>query len=213
MVPVADTLQNEGKLKQESICIERKFIDLVSRLKKSLEQRNKSVDDIFHCVVAINCMTQVYESENQCMFHKKRRQLQNCSTISETWRILCDYFSFFDFYIIELITNELGTDKDGLHLEQYKVEFQKYLTNRVSPLKIVPSQIPRNDSKKITLKLDSSYDGCDFAHLNDLIQKVTKMLNLAPYCAQLFEIQRGCIQLVLNLKLLMELSPTPPHPT
>ncbi len=190
---------NEGKLKQESIRIERKFSDLVLRLQKSLERRNIYVCDIFRCVLAINCMTQVYKSENQCMFHKKRRQLENCSTISEMWHILCDYISFFDFYIIELITNELGNEEDGLHLRQYKAEFQKYLNNRVFPIKIVHSQAPRDDIIKMILKLDSSYDDCDLAHLLDLKETVAKMLKLEPYCVQFQEVQRGCIQLVLSI--------------
>ncbi len=196
--PLQDQI-NEGKLKQESIRIERKFSELVLCLQKSLERQNISVYDIFRCVLAINCMTQVYKSENQCMFRKKRRQLESCSTISEMWRILCDYVSFFDFYIIELITSELGTEEDGLHLGQYKAEFKKYLNNRVFPIKIVHSQTPRDDIIKMILKLDSSYDDCDLAHLEDLKETVATMLKLEPYCVQLQEVQQGCIQLVLSI--------------
>ncbi len=133
------------------------------------------------------------------MFRKKRRQLESCSTISEMWRILCDYISFFDFYIIEIITKQLGTEDDCLYLGQYMVAFKKYLNNRVFPLKIVHPQAPRDDSIKMILKLDSSYDDCDLAHLEDLKETVATMLNLEPYCVQLQEVQRGCIQLVLSI--------------
>ncbi len=200
MVPAAETLQdsiNKVKLENESIDTEKKFNDLVQSLQNSLKHQNKSVSDICRCLSGISCMTQVYDGEDQCVFRKKRKRLKECSTISDAWCILCDYFSFFDFYIIELITKELGTKDDGVRLGQYKAEFGKYLNNRIFPLKIIRSEVPRDDSMQIVLKLDPSYDECNLAHLEDLKKAVTKLLKLEPCCVQLYEIRQGCIQLIL----------------
>ena len=177
--------------------MEKKFNSLVIRLRKSLKQQKRDAKEVTDCLLGINCMRQVFDGENQCVFRKKRRQLEECSTTDEIWRILQHYFSFFDFYLIELIAVELGTKDDQECVDRYKKDFREYLKCRIFPLKIVRSYIPRDDSKELVLKLDSSFDDCTLAHVEELRDEVAKMLNLKPYVLRHHEIKSGCIQLVL----------------
>ncbi len=185
------------QLEQESLNMEKKFNALVTRLQKSLKQQKRDAKEVTNCLLGINCMRQVFDGENQCMFRKKRRQLEECSTIDEIWSILQYYFSFFDFYIVEHISNELGTKDDREDMGMYKRDFEKYLENRVFPsnLNFFRSCIP--DSKELVLVLDSSFDDCELAHVDELKEQVAKMLFLEPYVLNLKEIKQGCIKLVL----------------
>ncbi len=167
---------------------------MVIKLKKSLEEQGKSRNEITGCLLGLNCRKQVYNGENQCMFRNKQLQLQACSTIAEIWYILRDYFSFFDFYIIDVIATELGTKDDQLHVERYKEEFGNYLKCRVFTLKI---DISKEDSEELVLILDCSFEECNFANLVDLRVYVSKLLNLEQHVVRLGEIKQGCIQLVL----------------
>ena len=177
--------------------MEKKFNSLVIGLRKSLKQQKRDAKEITDCLLGINCRRQVYDGENQCVFRKKRKQLEECSTTDGIWRILQYYFSFFDFYFIELIAVELGTKDDQEGMNRYKKDFREYLKCRTFPLKIVRSHTLGDDSKELVLKLDSSFDDCTLAHVEELRDEVAKMLNLKPYVLRHHEIKSGCIQLVL----------------
>ncbi len=131
------------------------------------------------------------------MFRKKRKQLEEFSTTDEIWRILQYYFSFFGFYLVELIAAELGTEDNQKCMNRYKKEFREYLKCHVFPLKIVRSHTctPRDDNEEMVLKLDSSFDDCTLAHVEELREDVAKMLNLKPYVLRHHEIKSGCINL------------------
>ncbi len=177
--------------------MDRKFNDLVTTLKDSLKQQKRNAVDITDCLLGINCKKTVYDGENQCMFRNKREQLKKCQTKDDVWRILTDYFSFFDFYIIEHIAKQLGTKSDKALMAQYKEDFNNYLHSRVFPLTIIRSDTFRKDCKEMVLKLDSAFDDCTIANLEALRGEVAKMLNLTSNVVHLYKIKKGCIQLVL----------------
>ncbi len=194
-LPSVDELKR--RLERESLNMEKQFNSLVTRLQESLKQQKREATEVTNCLAGINCMKQVYDGKNQCVFRKKRRQLEECSTTDEIWPILQHYFSFFDFYIVEHITKHLGTEDDRKNMNTYKRDFKKYLNCRVFPLNIFRSYIPRDDSKELVLVLDSSFDDCDLAHVDELIQNVAKLLIVEPCVLNLKEIRQGCIKLVL----------------
>ena len=211
MIPINTTMNNnhvyigealtsidelKRQLERESSNMEKEFNLLVISLRKSLKQQKRDAKEITDCLLGINCKRQAFDGENQCVFRKKRKQLEECLTTDEIWRILQYYFSFFDFYLIELIAAELGTEDDQKGVDRYKKEFREYLKCRVFPLK-VSSHTPSDDSKELFLKLDSSFDDCTLAYVEELREEVAKMLNLKPYVLRHHEIKSGCIQLVL----------------
>ena len=52
--------------------------------------------------------------------------LKAVQTIRESFVVLHDYFSFFNYHIIEHIIKELGTEEDQAELQKYKDEFNQY---------------------------------------------------------------------------------------
>ena len=65
------------------------------------------------------------------LFCHRLKQLNAADTIPKVFLILNDYFSFFNYHIIEHIIEELGTEEDKAELQQYKEDFDQYATRGI----------------------------------------------------------------------------------
>ena len=190
------TISIEG-LQRDSAEIEIKFAKLVASLFQSLTSRSISKDKLVSCLMGLNCLTKVYNGENQTMFRKQRRKFDDPSaTIGTVWNVIGDYFSFFDYDILELIADTLGDDSDRQNFAKYKEDFQAYGRRRL----IIDKTSLHNDcesngenTKKLAV-LDPSYDDCEIGQLKRLQIKLSQVLNIG--ILQLCRIKEESVQLV-----------------
>ena len=115
-------------LKQQSIDIERKFAKLAASIFQSLVTRNISKDSLVACLMGFSCLVKaIDDTGSQLMFRKQRRKFEDPSTtIATVWSVIGNYFSFFDYDILVLIVDTLGTDQDKHSVAVYKDEFKAY---------------------------------------------------------------------------------------
>ena len=174
--------------------MEMKFGDLVSQLNQSHEITK---DSLVTCLVGINCLKKVFDKGNPCVFGGQREKLSKCSNTAEVWQIIADYFSFFDYYMVELITNRLGTDVDKENMRQYKTDFIEYAKRRVVKGEIRSNS--REDTVTMIVKLDSTYDNCEMSRLKLFESNLSSILNLNDGVLKLVKIDDGCIELTFSL--------------
>ena len=112
--------------------IERKFAKLVASIYQSLIARNISKESLVACLMGFSCLTAVFGTSKKSRFRKQRRKFEDPSaTVSTVWTIIGDYFSFFDYDILETITDTLGTDQDKQDFAKYKEGFKVYARGRL----------------------------------------------------------------------------------
>ena len=177
--------------------MEIQFNHLVSLLLKSLHDRRITKECLVAILVGINTQKKVFGRRNQCVFRAQRRRLDNCSTITDIWPILADYFSFFDYEMVDHITNNLGTGEDQEKMKLYKNEFIKYAKRRVVKGEI--SSNSREDTDTVIVKLDSAYDNCEMGRLKLFQRNLSSILNLNDGVLKLLKIDDGCIELTFSL--------------
>ncbi len=188
-----------GELEVDSMEMEIVFNKLVSQLCQSLEVRRIDKDALGSCLLGFNTLKKVFGKTNDCVFRSQRKKLEKCSTVAGIWRIIADYFSFFDYEMVDQITDILGTAEDKEKMKLYKANFVEYAKRRVRPVTENISSDSREDTVTMIVKLDSTYDDCELNRLKLFKRNLCSILNLKESVLKLGKISKGCIELTFLL--------------
>ena len=134
------------------------------------------------------------------MFHHCFKELKAADTIPKVFLVLNDYFSFFNYHIIEHIIKALGTHEDKARLQEYEDDFSQYAKRRI--FECLPEFGPVSDAghADIFVKLDSQYDNYTVAQIEGFRQKLSKILCLSSQgTLRLCRVDKGCIQLTFQV--------------
>ena len=115
---LANEQQQELKIRLqfESQKIMIRFQELVSATMESLIRRNVSHKKLFSHVMTLRAFDPVFKEPRVPLFRHRFEELKAASTIYEIFLVLNDYFSFFNYQLIEHIIKALGTKKDKARL-------------------------------------------------------------------------------------------------
>ena len=102
------------------------FQELVSKTIKSLIRQNVSLDELVSHVMTLGAFNPVFKQLQVPSFQYYFRELKTADTIPKMILVLKDYFSFFNYDIIEHIIKVLGTEEDKANLQRYKSNFEQY---------------------------------------------------------------------------------------
>ena len=186
-----------AKWELDSLEMDKKFSNLVTKLRKSLESRIV-LKQLTTCLMDVSCYKQVFKSPNQCLFWEKREDLQKASDIYDVWDVIRGYFSYFSYGLIEHLTDHLGSDEDKDNFLVYVKEFKEYAERRVQyPTKFDCGS--RDDSTTMIVKLDSTYDKCELLYLKQFEENLAKILAVDVKTLILCGINEGCVQLVFEV--------------
>ena len=186
-----------AKWELDSLEMDKKFSNLVMKLRKSLESRI-ILKKLTTCLMDVSCYKQVFESPNQCLFREKREDLQKATDIYDVWDVIRGYFSYFSYGLIEHLTDHLGSEEDKENFINYVKEFEEYAKRKIHCPKKFGSD-SRDDSTEIIVKLDSTYDKCELLYLKQFQEILSKILKVNANVLLLREINEGCIQLVFEV--------------
>ena len=188
-----------GKLQIESKRIMMQFQKLVSATIESLDSRNITLDKLFCNVMTLGSLKPVFEEPQVPALYHRFKELKAVDTIAKFFLVLNDYFSFFNYHIIEHIIEELGTEDDKAKLQRYKDDFNQYAKRRVR--KCMPEFGPLSDSDhaEIFVKLDSQYDNYTVAEIEEFRHKLCDILNISECILRLCRIDEGCFQLMFQV--------------
>ena len=163
-----------------------KFANLVFDLQRSIEETNISLKDFKNLLN---------------YFDKKKFEqlLSECKNLQEAFNTISNFFSFFDFDIIKLLTRKFGSKDVKKKLERYKERFQKFSKRCVCE---VPSDAfgePEKSEKVYAIKIDKSLKSLTVEELKKLNYKMNRILG--HQSLRLLHIEEGCVQLTFrNLK-------------
>ena len=169
------------ELQQKTEEIDKKFGKLAAKIYWSLITRNISKDSLVACLMGFNCLYKSYEESNPSLFRKQRRKFEDPNTtVGTVWSIVGEYFSFFDYEILEVITDILGSDEDKEDFGIYKRDFEEYAKQRLITSQASPeSSVDPYRENTVLFKLDALYDGCEIGCLKRLQKRLSSILNLS----------------------------------
>ena len=190
----------QGKLRLESQEIMIQFQELVSATIKSLIRRNVSPKKLLSHVMTLGAFGPVFKETQVPVFCHRFKELKAAKTIDEIFLVINDYFSFFNYQLIEHIIKEFGTRNDKTMLQKYKKEFDQYAKRRIFECPPEFGPVIDADCADVFVKIDSHYKYCTVSQIEMFRQRLSKILHVSPQgILHLCRIDEGCWQLMLQV--------------
>ena len=189
-----------GRLRFESQEIMMQFQELVSMTIESLISQNISKDKLVSHLVTLGAFKSVFKEPQMPLFQFCFQKLETADTIYKIFLILKDYFSFFNYRVIEHIIKRLGTEENRAGLERYKETFNQYAKRRVFECLPELGPISEADHAEIFVKLDSQYDNYTVAETEGFCHRLSEILRVSPQgVLRLCQVEEGCFQLTFQV--------------
>ena len=195
----------KGRLRFESREIMMQFQELVSATIESFIGRNVSPKELLSHVMTLGAFRPVFKEPQVPVFCHRFKELKAADTIYDIFLVLNDYFSFFNYQLIEHIIKALGTEKDKAKLQRYKNAFDQHAKRRI--FQCFPEFGPLSDIEHadIFVKLDSQYDNYTVIQIEGFRHKLSDILHLSSQgILRLCRIEKGCIQLRFQVPLFVQ---------
>ena len=177
-----------------------RFQELVSATIKSFKRRCIPLDDLVSHLMTLGAFDPVLKQPQVPLFHHYSQELKNADSIPKVFMILNDYFSFFNYHIIEHIIKELGTEEDKVELQRYKADFKQYAKRRI--FECLPEYGPVSDADHadVFVKVDSHYEKYTVAEIKEFRHKLSKILHVSSQgILRLCRVDKGCWQLMFQV--------------
>ena len=177
------------------------FQELVSATIDSLVQRNMPQHKLVSHVMTLGTFDPVFKEPQVPVFCHCFQELKAANTTYEIFLVFNNYFSFFNYQLIEHIIKALGTKEDKAKLQKYKDDFNQYAKRRI--FECPPDFGTLNDDADhadIFVKVDSQYENYTVAEIEGFRQKLSKILHLSSQgILRLCRVDKGCFQLLFQV--------------
>ena len=200
--------QQEGlsiRLCVESEDIICKFWRLHSRVYKSLCEQNVPVDKLVTHLLLLDAFDPVSKATQKPALQTFVQELHNAESIEKVLYIMKDYFSFFNYRVIQHIVDGFGTDQDKVELQNYKKAFDEYSKRRV--YECPPDYGSKSDSDHVDLifVLDSVYEKFTLKELKKFEYRLSRIFCVSPQSVlRLCQVEEVYFQLNLQVCITLQ---------
>ena len=125
-------------------------------------------------------------------------EISQAGSMEQVFHILSDYWSWYNYYLLEKIINEYGDEKDRQRLDSFKKDFSIFAQNRIVEFAQYPMTFgtAADDGKTrvpLLFKVDRSWDSVHINQLTEIHRNLASILGVNPHTLYLASIQKGCI--------------------
>ena len=167
---------------------------------KSFKRRCVPLDELVSHVMTLGAFDPVFKEPQEPVFRHYYEELKAADTIPKVFMVLNDYFSFFNYHIIEHIIKTLGSKKDKARLRWYKEDFNQYAKRRIFECLPEFGPVSHVDHADIFVKVDSQYDNYTVAQIEGFRHKLSDILRVSSQgILRLCRVDKGCFQLMFQV--------------
>ena len=167
---------------------------------KSFIRQNVSLDELVSHVMTLGAFNPVFKQPQVPLFQCYFKELKTADTIPKIFLVLKDYFSFFNYDIIEHVIKVLGTDEDKANLQRYKSNFEQYSKRRIYECLPYFGPMSETDHADIFVKLDSKYENYTAIEIKGFCNTLSETLHLSSRgVLRLCRVEKGCVQLTFQV--------------
>ena len=189
----------QSRLRVESDDIMCKFQHLFSTVYESLRTREIPVERLVTHLLSLRAFDPVIEGSRKPLFQTFSKKLQKARSIEKVLWIIEDYFSFFNYHVIEHIVSELGTDQDKVELRNYNDEFDRYSKRRVFECLPAFGSVSEANHADLVLELDPVYEQFTVKAVEDFRYRLNGILHLSQGALRLCQVEEGCFLLTFQV--------------
>ena len=172
---------------------------LVTKTCNSVEQRI-SVEMFATGILALSAYEPVPEERDRSLLDEHREEINRAKTISKIFNILCPYWNYLNYELLEYIIKLHGTSDDAERLASYCEKLHKFCERRIfeAPMPESGTGTGTGDSKqkKIVVKLNVR-EGIKCKELRRIKGRIAKILRVKVAALIIVNVDPGCVQLTL----------------
>ena len=189
-----------SRLRVESREIIFKFQQLLSTVYKSLCEHKVTVNVLVTHLLSLGALDPVSKHSQKPLLQTFFQELRTAGSIEDVLWVIKDYFSFFNYHVIEHIVYGLGTGQDRTELQNYKEHFHRYSKRRIFECPPVYGPMSSRDHADLVLKVDSAYEQFTVEELENFEYKLSRTLHVTPQSVlRLCKVEEGCLQLIFQV--------------
>ena len=168
---------------------------LVTKTCDSVEQRI-SVERFATSILALRAYEPAPEEQDRSLLDEHREEIKRAKTISEIFHILCPYWNYLNYELLEYIIELHGTNDDTERLTSYCEKLHKFCERRIFEAPMPESATGTGDSKqkKFVVKLNVR-EGIKCKELRRIKGRIAKILHVNVAALIIVNVDSGCVQL------------------
>ena len=177
----------------------------MSTIIQSLKSRHVPPDELVSHIMTLGAFDPVMNEPQVPLFKYCFKELKNANTIPKVFLVLKDYFSFFNYDIVEHIIKVLGTDVDKAELQRYKEDFNQYAKRRMYECLPHFGPVSEDNHADIFVKVDSQYDNYTVAEIENFRHKLSEILRVSSQgVLRLCRVEKGCFRLLFQVPAFLQ---------
>ena len=177
-----------------------KFQQLLSRVYESLCERNVSVKKLVTHLLSLGALDPVSKESQKPLLQTFQQELRNAENVEDVLWVIRDYFSFFNYHVIEHIVGGLGTDQDRFELQNYKIYFHQYSRRRIYECPPVYGPMSDAGHAVLDLKVDSAYEQFTVEELENFRYRLSRIFCVSSQSVlRLCRVEKGSFQLIFQV--------------
>ena len=167
---------------------------------ESLSSRNVSCDKLVSHVMTLGAFKPVVKEPPVPLFQYCFQKLEAADTVPKIFLVLKDYFSFYNYHVIEHIIKTLGTEEDKAGLQRYKDDFNQYAKRRIFECQSEFGPLSGTDHVDIFVKVDLQYENYTISEIEVFRHKLSEILRISSEgILRLCRVEEGCFQLTFQV--------------
>ena len=163
-----------------------------------------SPNDLLKYLNTLGGLEPAVQRAEKTPFDDRLKELKNADSIADSFFIIRDYLSFFNYHTVEHIIEKLGTDKDRSELKAYKGKLADYCKRRVfeCPPKVfgLPSKSGHDFA---VVKLDKKLEQYTLEQLQRFLSNLSGIIGIARYSLRLVSVESGCMKVTFQVPSFM----------
>ena len=168
---------------------------LVTKTCDSVEKRI-SVEMFATGILALSAYEPAPEERDRSLLDEHREEINRAKTISKIFNILCPYWNYLNYELLEYIIKLYGTKDDAERLTSYCEKLHKFCERRIFEAPMPESGTGTGDSKqkKFVVKLNVR-EGIKCKELRRIKGRIAKILHVNVAALIIVSVDSGCVQL------------------
>ena len=183
--------------------MKHEFGHLVTKTCGSVEERI-SVGMFATSILVLRAYEPAPEDRDRSLLDEHSEEIKRAKTISEIFHILCPYFDYLNYELLEYIIELHGTNDDAERLRSYREKLHKFCERRIFEVLMPGSDTGTGDSKqkKFVVKLNVR-ESITYKELRQIKGRIAKILHVKVTALIIVNVDPGCVQLTFLIPKFM----------
>ena len=183
------------ELEKHTDVIARRFIRLQRATCQSFKRCNVSPQGILLYLKSLRTFRPV-RTCTQSLLVQRLSELGRAQNMKEIFEVLSDYWSWYNYTLLEDLIQKFGTNQDKERLDEFKDELDEFLNFRAKkPESMTFGEGDENSCHVLLVKVDKNWDDIPLHQVDSVHNTVADILGLEKRALFLCSVCRGCILL------------------